>query len=670
MRFFCLFVICIAYNSVFAQDIHWADKLVSTTDTWNGKWFGPDKILGVPDIYPRTYGTGYGWIPGYNESRLPEKEVTAKVEFNNPIKAEQLVIVESNNPGSITLVTIHESNGKSTIVYKSKPIGLSDSARVLYIPFKKTSTPVVAATITCNAASINGWSYIDAIGTCEKAGKVNIDIRLAKDYKMIGKTTILSDAINTEHSETYPIISSDGKVLYFARSGDPLNIGDSKKTDIWYSTMNADGTWATAKNIGPPLNNDGNNFVSSTTPDVNTLLLANVYNEDGSSKGNGVSIVKKEANGWPVPKEVKIKEFQNLHQYTSYFLTGDGNTMLMGIQMLETFGKMDLYVSFKQSDGSFSKPLNLGSTINTFQEEATPFLAADGKTLYFSSNGIIGYGGYDIFMSRRLDNTWTNWSTPINLGPNINTSAGDLGFSVPASGDIAYTYAWSSYETVSDIYSIKLSPDTKPEHVLSLTGRVLNSKTLKPVDAKIEYTDLKLNKNVGEAHSDPISGAYRIILSQNRNYGYHAVANGYYAVHDNLNIDTLKNFTEINRDIYLVPIEKDARVVLQNVFFYQSTPKLIETSYPELEYMLEFLKQNPNVKIELQGHTDNVGDPDKNLKLSNDRVLVVKDYFVKNGIAATRIHTKAFGGTVPVAPNNSEENRKKNRRVEFVVIEY
>jgi outer membrane protein OmpA-like peptidoglycan-associated protein len=141
-------------------------------------------------------------------------------------------------------------------------------------------------------------------------------------------------------------------------------------------------------------------------------------------------------------------------------------------------------------------------------------------------------------------------------------------------------------------------------------------------------------------------------------------------VHDHLNIDTLKTFTELSRDIYLVPIEKDARVVLQNVFFYQSTSKLIETSYPELEYMLEFLKQNPSVKIELQGHTDNVGDPDKNLKLSDDRVHVVKDYFVNHGIASTRIHTKAFGGMAPVAPNNTEENKRKNRRVEFVVIEY
>lgn len=655
------------------QEVRWACKITGTNELHNGTWFSPKRVLGVPDVYPGfgAVENGYAWIAGYNNQGYLEQDTYVKVAFCDPIMAQQVVIVETFHPGSITSVTIIEASGKSSIVYKAKAEDLTVTSRVLSIPFKQTKTPVVEAIITTSGSKVKGWSYIDAIGIVSTIDPVNLNINVSKDAHLMGKSMPLSDEINTIYEETYPIISSDGNILYFARSGDPSNMGDASKTDIWYSTKNASGNWVRAKNMGKPLNNAGHNFVSSLTSDVNTLLVANTYNADGSSYSDGVSISHHTSTGWELPKTIVIDDYENLNPFISYFLASDGKTMLLGIEMPDSYGDLDLYVSFLKSDQTWTKPMNLGKQLNTFQPDATPFLAADGKTLYYGSCGQMGYGGYDIFMTKRLDDTWKNWSKPVNLGPDINTSAGELGFSVPASGDVAYTYSWRNDRYHSDIYTITLAPSVKPEPVTIIAGRVLDAKTNKPIGAKIEYNMLPSGSNVGYATSDPSTGSYKIVLNNNGTmYGYSAEVPGYFSVHEHITIDSKELYKEIQVDLLLIPIEKGQQMVLQNVFFYQSTPTLISSSYPELEQLIKVLEANPTLKIELDGHTDNQGNPELNVSLSEKRVLTVKEYLVTNGINAKRITTKAFGGSHPIAPNDSEENRKKNRRVGVTIIDF
>jgi OOP family OmpA-OmpF porin len=297
--------------------------------------------------------------------------------------------------------------------------------------------------------------------------------------------------------------------------------------------------------------------------------------------------------------------------------------------------------------------MNLGKKINTFQSDATPFLAADGKTLYFASCGHLGYGGYDVFMSKRLDDTWKNWSKPINLGPNVNSSAGELGFSVPASGDVAYTYSWRNDYYHSDIFSIALSPLVKPDPVTIVYGQVLDAKTRKPLGAKIEYELLPSGTNAGYANSNPTDGNYKIVLNNGNTYGYSAEVPGYFSVHENITIDSKALYTEIHVDLLMVPIEKGQKMTLQNVFFHQSTPDLIESSYPELDRLIEVLKSNPAVRIELDGHTDNQGDASLNFALSEKRVVTVKNYLVGKGIKESQKTKKEFKEKKPVAPNNT-----------------
>lgn len=672
MRIFLLFFLFATQVCMAQQEVRWACKLIETNDKNKGQSYAPENMLGVPEVYP-AFGAQVNpnsWIVGGNTEGYKSNNIFLKVGFCNPIIAEQIVIIESYNPGSITSVTIFEASGKVTKVYSAQSKALSEKGRVLSIPIKMTTTPVVSLIITASNTHSTEWNFIDAIGIASTKEPIDLKINLSADALLIGNSEPLSEAINTALLETYPIISSDGNILYFARVGDANNIDNPATTDIWYSTKLLNGTWSKAQNIGKPLNNSAHNFVSSITPDVNTLLIANTYNADGTSAGDGVSLSNYKINGWEVPQKLTIDGFANSNAFVSYFLASDGKTMLMSIEMPNSFGGLDIYVSFIKADKTWTRPLNIGKSINTFQAEATPYLASDGKTLYFASQGHLGYGSYDIFMTKRIDDTWMNWTKPVNLGPKVNSIYADLSFSIPASGDIAYTYVLRDKINLTDIYSIALSPEVKPEPVTVIIGRVLDAKTGKPVGAKIEYDLLTTGINVGLAHSNAVTGDYKIVLPSGNTYGYRAEVKGYFSVNKNIKIETNSLYTEIHVDLLLVPIETGQKIELNNVFFYQSTPKLIETSYPELDRIIEALKNNPSVRIELDGHTDNQGDASLNIALSQSRVETVKAYFVEKGINSSRIVTKAFGGSKPKAPNDIEENRKKNRRVEILIISH
>ncbi|MGN6648049.1 MAG: OmpA family protein [Cytophaga sp.] len=669
--FICIYFFCCCTFLQAQQEVRWACKVLETNDKNNGALkYSPQHALGVPKIYP-AYGAGMSannWIIGYNSSGYKSSNVTLKVGFCDPIIAEQVVIVESYNPGAITSVTIVEQSGATEKVYTAVSKPLTEKNRVLSIPIKKCKSPVIAVLITASNMESTNWNYIDAIGIASTAEPVNLTVNVSTDAALTGVSAPLGDAINSRYIEAYPIISADGKLLYFSRLGDPANVLDSTKTDIWYSNKTADGQWSKAQNIGRPLNNEGHNFVSSLTPDVNTLLIANTYNPDGSSDRNGVSISNHSAAGWELPKELMIEGFENSNIYSSFFLAADGKTMLLSIQMQDSYGDLDLYVSFMKTDKTWTKPMNMGKKLNTFQSEATPFLASDGKTLYFGSNGYLGYGGYDIFMTKRLDDTWKNWSTPVNLGPKINSINSELAFSVPASGDVAYTYSVRNAEYNSDIFMVSLAPSAKPDPVTIISGRVLDAKTGNPIGAEIEYDILSTGVNVGVANSNAVTGDYKIVLPAGNTYAYRAKVPGYLSLSENISIEAASGYTETHVDLMLVPIETGQKLELKNVFFYQSSDKLIETSYSELDRIAEVMKLNPAVKIELDGHTDNQGDAALNMELSRKRVVTVKNYLISKGIDSTRISTKAFGGTKPIAPNDTEENKKKNRRVEVIIV--
>ena len=471
----------------------------------------------------------------------------------------------------------------------------------------------------------------------------------------------LPDYISTkEYDELNPVVSADGKILYTTRIH-PNNIGDNTKYDIWVSEKKSNGQWGDLVNIGKPLNNAGSNFVISTSPDNNTILLANTYNSDGSSKSDGLSIASKGFNGWNVPKDIIIKDFKNTYKSVSFFMTTDNRVLLLGIENDKSLGLKDIFVSFVNNDGTWSSPMNIGKTINTFEEEANPFLAADGRTMYFASKGHGGYGYHDLYVTKRLDDTWTNWSEPKNLGNLINSPQSDLFYFVTAKGDKAYI------SKNGDIF--ELDNTVKQDPVVLVRGKVYDSKTKKIMSAPIVYNALKTNKELGTAISDPSTGSYSIVLPYGEKYSFMAEKEGYYAVTQNVDLSDLKEYKEIEVDLYLNPIEKGEIIRLNNIFFASGKYELLAESYGELDKLLQVLKSNSKMKIEISGHTDAVGADADNLTLSNNRANAVMNYLLGKGIAKDRLSAKGYGETKFIATNDTDEGKQLNRRVEFVILE-
>ncbi len=494
-------------------------------------------------------------------------------------------------------------------------------------------------------------------------------INLVPGIKYTGKPENLGYNVNTRSSEICPIVTPDGQGLFFIRVYDPENTGGtSDYSDIYYAKSGTDGKWQMAANMKKPLNNSSTNSAMSVTPDGNTLFLLHTYNSDGSFKAGGLSTSNRSGSSWEIPQDLTIIDHYNLNEYNEFCMSNDKKIIVMALEREQTFGVKDLYVSFQLDNGLWSTPLNLGPVVNTKKGEISPFLAADNTTLYFSSDGHPGYGNNDIFLTRRLDDTWTNWSKPENLGKPINTNDWDAYYSVPASGEFAYFVSAKSGYGNSDIFRIKLPEMAKPRPVVLVKGKVLNQKTNTPLQAIINYFDLQDADNYGTAMSNPETGYYQITLPAGRLYGFLASSDQYISVNENVDLKDLDEYKELERDLYLVPIVIGEKVRLNNIFFETGKWDLLPESFTELDKLVKILNDNQTMEIEINGHTDNVGNDESNLTLSQKRAASVVNYLLSKGIVSTRLDSAGFGETQPVATNDTDEGRALNRRVEFVIV--
>lgn len=494
-------------------------------------------------------------------------------------------------------------------------------------------------------------------------------INLVPGIKYTGKPENLGFNINTRSSEICPIVTPDGQGLFFIRVEDPENTGGtSDYSDIYYAKTGADKKWQQAVNLKKPLNNSSTNAVNSVTPDGSTLFLLHTYNDDGTFKAGGLSLSNKTATSWEIPEDITVIDHYNLNDYNEFCMSNDKKVIIMAVEREDTYGEKDLYVSFNIEGNLWAVPLNLGPVLNSAQSEISPFLAADNTTLYFSSDGHPGHGDNDIFLARRLDETWMNWSKPENLGKPINSSDWDAYYSVPASGEYAYFVSSKSGFGNSDIFRIKLPEMARPNPVVLVKGKVLNQKTKTPVQAVINYFDLQNSAISGTAMSNPETGYYQITLPAGRLYGFLASSEKFISVNENVDLKDLDEYQELERDLYLVPIEIGEKVRLNNIFFETGKWDLLPESFAELDKLVRILTDNPNMEIEINGHTDNVGNDESNLMLSQKRAAAVVNYILDKGISNTRLDSAGFGEAQPVATNDTDEGRRLNRRVEFMIV--
>ncbi|MCY7349379.1 MAG: OmpA family protein [Cytophagaceae bacterium] len=640
------------------------------------------QALGKPNRMPQ-HGPSYcAWQPAMPDAG----EEWIRVGFETVVPILQVAIAENAGAGSIVRVFLYDEKGQEYLIADTSyaPRGEGQMFRILF----KNPTPyrVASLKILLNTARRPGFSQIDAIGISPYDtlidAQVNVSPKAPKPEQVVKEN--LGAGVNSKAKELNPVISPDGKTLYFTRWGHPDNLGkivtettssgkttQMKTQDIWVSDFQ-NGSWQPARNLGAPLNNDEHNAICSVSADAKTILLLNEYLPNGQM-AEGLSQSMRLKTGWAFPTPVRIKNFNQRSRFSEYAISPDRRVMVMAVQRKGTFGNKDLYVAFPQPDDSWSEPKSLGKVVNTAEDETSPFLAADGKTLYFSTGGHAGYGSNDIFMTRRLDDGWTNWSEPENLGPGINTPLWDGYFSIPASGDYAYLSSETNSLGKEDLFRLRLFDAVKPEPVAIVSGAVLNFADKKPLSADVVTEVLSggtdsLRNQPGPLTYDPQTGDYKLVLALKRSYGLAPVKKGYVAMSETIDLTNERRYREIRKNLYLIPLEPGQKITLNNVFFDQSQFELLPASFSELNRLVGIMKQNPTLEIMLEGHTDNQGDFNLNLKLSEDRVKAVKKYLEDKAIESRRIQTKGWGPTQPVASNLTDDLRRKNRRVDFLVV--
>ena len=482
--------------------------------------------------------------------------------------------------------------------------------------------------------------------------------------------------VNSELAELRPTISADGNHLFFICENHPLNTkynSVKNSQDIWYSHRDSFGRWSYAKHMGYPLNTYHYNAVFWISPDNNRILIRNAF-VDGDYYGNGVRFCRRLNNGkWSPPQMLKIRNYYKYDQgrQNGASMAQDGQTLLLYMSEDRGGENNDIYVCFQQADSTWSEPKSLGKKINLKEyNEMTPYLAADGETLYFSSNRPGGLGDNDIWMSKRLDKTWQKWSDPVNLGAPINTTDWDAFFTMDAGGEYAYMSSSQGGYGESDIVRVKLLEKEKPLPVVLVSGTVFNAKTKQPLSASLVYETLPEGTVAGNGVSAPGDGAFKMVLPYDKNYSIRATADKFFAQSENLNLDSLvkAGYKEIHKDLYLVPIEIGAVVRLNNVFFDFDKWNLRPESYVELDRVVKLLAENPSIEIEMSAHTDSRGADDYNFRLSDNRARSVMEYILSKGINASRITSKGYGETKPVATNDTDDGRQLNRRVEFTIV--
>ncbi len=651
--------------SGYAQEVQWASEVIKFSSQVGEKEYSAQQVLGRPNKCPASGDSPCAWI-GKNDRLGGGGEERITVGYAKPMKIQQVAIAENFNPGAVQQVILYDIQDKPHRVYFiEQPTPAPVQSRVMNVFFLPTDYKVKAVEIVLQCGKVNGFNEIDAIGISDSKKPVVAEINVAPDSKIFGVKENLGYNVNSQWDEVFPVISPDGKTLYYDRKDHPSNIGRSD--NIWYSQIQPNGSWGPAVNMGPPLNNGRGSFLASITPDGNTVLIGGSYPDVNGKVEFGICTSNRIGNTWSNPVRLKIDSFYTRHRFMEFTLANDGKTMILSLQRDDSYGVRDLYICFMKPDGSWSAPKDMGKDINSAADEGMPFLASDNKTLYYSSDGFAGYGMVDMFFTKRLDDTWEHWSEPKNLGPDFNTPDWDAYYTIPASGDYAYFVSNKSSVGALDIFRAKLPQSLKPDPVVLVSGSVLDAKTGKPLQAEIHYEILPGGKEVGIARSNPTDGSYKITLPAGKLYGFRAEVKGYIAIEENLDVKKVDSYKEIQRDLKLVPFEIGQTVRLNNIFFDFNKSVLQTESYAELDRLVETVKQSPNTKLEIVGHTDNVGTPSANKHLSEDRAKAVKNYLVSKGIDASRMKVVGYGSEKPLATNETEEGRQQNRRVEFTI---
>ena len=479
----------------------------------------------------------------------------------------------------------------------------------------------------------------------------------------------IGDSINSSSEEHSPSLIADEQTLIYTvrRPKDENTICQScEEEEDFFLSKKVNNIWTLGRKMSAPLNTNGNEGTPSISPDGKMFFFSACNRDDGFGSCD-LYESNIEGNLWIKPSNMGSKVNSGKWD-TQPSISSDGKTLYFASARAGGKGNVDIWKTVLNEAGEWGTPTNLGDSINTTGGEMAPFIHPDDQTLYFISDGHPGMGGMDIFYSRK--NEKGEWTKPVNIGYPINTWADERSLIVNANGDIAY-YS-SNIEGGKgkfDIYTFELYEQARPHQVNYMKGVVFNSETKAKLKAKFELIDIKTGKTVVQSNSDAVKGDFLVCIPTNRDYALNVSADGYLFYSDNFTItDNHTNIDPFLKNIPLHPIKIGEKVVLKNIFFETAKFDLRDESQIELKRLIELLNKNPKLKIEIGGHTDNIGGPAYNLTLSQNRSKAVYDYLTKNGIVTTRLTFKGYGETKPIDSNSTDSGRANNRRTEFTVI--
>jgi outer membrane protein OmpA-like peptidoglycan-associated protein len=606
-----------------------------------------------------------------NRKQREARDIYSKARLlsDNKIKLQQLKEAIALDPTFEECYWLISSTYKEMGDDKSSIIYLERAAKPQYRNYNKTC-------FRLGKAYFNTGDYVAAKSWFQKVPGKYTDWERRCDEAQVLKSNPVPfqpqnlTKVNTDFDDYWPSITADGKrisitVLVGQREG---KRDFTAQEDIYQSVYDdTTQTWSKSESIGNPTNTAQNEGSQNYSVDGRYMFFV-ACDRASSVGGCDVYYSIRRGNTWSPPINCGRPLNTQYWESTPSFSPA-GDEIFFSSNRPGGLGGQDIWASkvriLESGQLQFSEPRNLGAPINTAEDDFCPFISADNKTLYFSSKGHPGLGGYDIFVIKRDENG--KWGSPRNIGYPINTHMDEIGFCVNAQGDKAYLSSNGILKNGrgKDIYEIELPSEIRPEPMEFFNGKVWDAKTHRPIQAHIEVFRLSDDKTVFSSVSDEVSGQFQAFLPEDQDYGYNITKKGY--LFESGTVKKGENIKGANVQVNVQPIAIGGSATLNNIFFDFDKATLQQQSFAQLGRLATFLKQNSKVTICVAGHTDSKGSRTYNIDLSLRRAKSVAEYLIKHGIDPARIDTKGYGPDKPVADNDTDEGRAKNRRVEFII---
>jgi len=667
-----------------AQQSQWASKVIDFSSELSAYEYAAQQVLGKPNVLPNPGDNPNAWMP-----RREDRVDYIKVGFDNPMRVQQIAIAESYHPGAIAEVYLYDISGKEYLIstFAARPLGVD--GRMLNIYLDETEYEANAAKVVINGNLVSGYNAIDAIGI----SGTKIPLIATQELAIINNPTLSGDVLSLNAtgpiSDTHPVFVKKYNTLFFTRAFHPDNIGTAEDPgDIWMTTVSPQGTM---EEVGP-LGEEINNYGLSTTGGYyfldgqDVFLFGNVTGNVNKSQQN-VVLVQKNGADWTAIEEQKIRNDFIVSFNADYSLAARGKVMIVSTLRYDTEGGRDIYICHLEGKNRWTEPINLGKKINTAFDEFSPFYAESESALYFSTQGFAGFGKGDIFRVVRMDSTWNNWSDPVNLGPDINSSFDEKYYYYDDQDDYVY-FARNDEDSVYHILRMERPEILESTPLVVLQGNVINMNTTEPLSSEISFSLLPGGRRMGTAMSDLGSGEFEILIPSGYEYQVLVNEEGFQPYVETVFLENrgeqyiyeydIAMTTEISAPVLAeevistgekedeaIAAEKPAYHAFGDVFFDFDSAVPRKESLSVIDQVVDYLKEYEEYKVEIAGFTDHIGNESYNQRLSQRRADQVKKYMVEKGIRSNRILAQGFGEEIPEVMTNNPDKLQKNRRVEF-----